>query len=77
MKICIDVRKGAFNEGRETIRSVLEILSVLSGKENFKQVKMSISGGGGDVVNPSFSLIRISPPPHFSLIDIRDLVELT
>ena len=76
MKICIDVRKGAFNEGRETIRSVLEILSVLSGKENFKQVKISISGGG-DVVNPSFSLIRISPPPHFSLIDIRDLVELT
>ena len=76
MKICIDVRKGAFNEGRETIRSVLEILSVLSGKENFKQVKMSILGGG-NVVNPSFSLIRISPPPHFSLIDIRDSVELT
>ena len=76
MKICIDVRKGAFNEGRETIRSVLEILSVLSGKENVKQVKMFISGGG-DVVNPSFSLIRISSPPHFSLIDIRDLVELT
>ena len=76
MKICIDVRKGAFNEGRETIRSVLEILSVLSGKENFKQVKMFIPRGG-NVVNSSFSLIRISPPPHFSLIDIRDLVELT
>ena len=55
---------------------MLEILSVLSGKENFKQVKMSIPGGG-NVVNASFSLIRISPPPHFSLIDIRDLAELT